>query len=61
MDGVAAVEEEADEPGADEAAAASHADEPAKGTAMVSLYRRRRRRRHLSPVLGTIRLYVHRC
>ena len=29
MDGVAAVEEEADEPGADEAAAARHADEVA--------------------------------
>jgi hypothetical protein len=54
MDGVAAVEEEADEPGADEAAAASHAYEPAKGTAAVSLYRRRRRA--ISPVLGTIRL-----
>jgi hypothetical protein len=43
MDGVAAVEEEADEPGADEAAAASDADEPAKGTTIVSLCRRRRR------------------
>ena len=35
MDGVAAVEEEADEPGADEAAAARHADEATRGTRAV--------------------------
>jgi len=45
VDGVAAVEEEADEPGADEAAAARHADEiTARRAAVVH------GRRHLAPV-----------